>query len=161
MLSLEVAPTSIDMVTDTKFFNFRSYGENVYGYVHPGGAVSINRLGAADADDHVDGVLAIWVATNPEETGSYIVGWYANATVYRNWQAPPPDPDRHIENVNEDIGYYVTVLAENAVLLPSDERLFWVPNATMEPFGMGIATSGTQTQIEMRSISSGSRFWNT
>ena len=112
-------------------FNFRPFEGSVYGFVQPQGRLRINidRLGAADADDHVAGILAVWVAKNPEpEGGSYIVGWYTNATVYREWQEPPPGSNRHIGGRNME--YNVTALADDAVLLPSDERQFKIPRAT-------------------------------
>ena len=122
-----------------EIFNFQPFNGSVYGFVHPPGpCIKINRLGAANADDRVTGVLAVWVASHPENGGSYIVGWYANATVYREWQAPPPGANRHNSDADEDIGYNVAALYDNAVLLPSDERLFRIPNARWEPpFGMG------------------------
>ena len=61
-------------------FNFQPFKGSVYGFVQPPRRrkdripnIKINRLGAADTDDHVAGVLAVWVATNLEQRGSYIV----------------------------------------------------------------------------------------
>ena len=116
-----------------EIFNFQPSEGRVYGYVQPPGsgynqphgpAIGIHRLGAGDADEFMSGVLVIWVATSPQG-GSYIVGWYANATVYRNWQPPPANANRRYGGV--DFGYYVTALSDDAVLLPPDERLFEVP----------------------------------
>ena len=130
-----------------EIFNFQPFKGSVYGFVWPSRLrnlpkdripnININRLGAAGTDDHVAGVLAVWVARDLKETGSYIVGWYANATVYRKCQAPPPGANRHNAISDKNIGYNVTALVSNAVLLPPDERLFRVPNATKEPFGIG------------------------
>ena len=60
-----------------EIFNFQPFKRSVYGFVRPPRPrnspkdripnININRLGAADADDHVAGVLAVWVATNPEQ----------------------------------------------------------------------------------------------
>ena len=131
-----------------EIFNFQPFKGSVYGFVQPRRRlpnrpidwtpnIKINRLGAAGTDDHVAGVLAVWVARDLVKTGSYIVGWYANATVYRERQAPPRGSNRHNAISDENIGYNVTALVSNAVLLPSDERLFRVPYAKPGPFGIG------------------------
>ena len=116
-----------------EIFNFQPANDRVYGYVQPTGSghnqplgpgIKIERLGASSGDDCVPGVLAIWVATAPSG-GGYIVGWYANATVYRHWQQPPLEANRR--HASQDFGYYVTAASDDAVLLPPDERLFPVP----------------------------------
>jgi hypothetical protein len=75
-----------------EIFNFQLFEGRVFGYVQPPGSghnlpqgpgININRLGAARTDDSILGVLAVWVATSPQG-GSYIVGWYSNATVQRH-----------------------------------------------------------------------------
>ena len=116
-------------------FNFQGVNGAVYGYVQATRqTISIKRLGATD--DHAAGVLAIWVAKSPGPKGrSYIVGWYKNATVYREYQPPPPGSERHIEDQN--ISYNVTALAADAVLLPPEERSFLVPQKRRGPYGMG------------------------
>ena len=120
-----------------EIFNFQPFKGSVYGHVQPSGQTNdINRLGATDADDHVAGVLAVWVARKPEG-GNYIVGWYTNAAVYREWQKPPPGSDRHIRDRTDMEYYNVTALADDAVLLPSDERQFEIPRARRNRPGMG------------------------
>lgn len=58
--------------TGGEVFNFQEFKGSMYGYVHPTGPhIDITKLGAAAADDHVDGVLAVWVAKNPKRR-SYI-----------------------------------------------------------------------------------------
>jgi len=116
-----------------EIFNFRPWDGRVYGYVQPPGAahntesdrtVNITRLGASKEDPAVAGVLAIWVATRPGG-GMVVVGWYRNATVYRNWQPPPIGSDRNY--AGSDFGYFVTAAAKDATLLPVDERLLSIP----------------------------------
>ena len=64
--------------------NFRPYGGRLYGYASawPHGTIDISRLGADREDRHVDGVNVVWTATHPSG-GKVIVGWYKNATVFR------------------------------------------------------------------------------
>jgi hypothetical protein len=125
-----------------EIFNFQVFEGRVYGYVQPpksgyneqtGPGFNIDRLGASSTDDRISGVLAIWVATAPHG-GSFIVGWYRNATIYRYWQRPPTGSGRrHGEN---ELGYFVTAASEDATLLPPDERVFRLPRGSG---GMGQA----------------------
>lgn len=112
----------------------------MYGYAQPPGSrdhwdearINLTRLGASDRDASVSGVLAVWVATSPEG-GACVVGWYRNATVYRDHQpAPVGSARRHSET---DCGYYVTARSEDAILLPTDERVFSVPQKGKGAFG--------------------------
>ena len=68
--------------------------------------------------ENVDGVTVVWCATAPEG-GSYIVGWYKDATVYRRY--------RSLELVTDDYEWerWYNIICEykNAVLLPVKERL--------------------------------------
>jgi hypothetical protein len=115
-----------------EIFNFRSFQGAVYGFVQPpgrrerweDGKINIARLGVQTDDDRVSGVLVVWVATSPDG-GTFIIGWYKNATIYRERQpAPPGSARRHLD---DDCGYYVTASAEDARLLPPDERVFSIP----------------------------------
>jgi hypothetical protein len=116
-----------------EIFNFRPFQGRVFGYVQPPGTayngvagpgINLDRLGAAAGADSLAGVLAVWVATSPQG-GSFIVGWYRSATIYRRWQPPPPGADRR--HKGDEFGYYVTAASSDAMLLPPDERLFPVP----------------------------------
>jgi hypothetical protein len=94
--------------------------------------INLTRLGASSSAESVRGVLAVWVATSPAR-GAFVLGWYKDATVYRNWQAPPPGSARRYDG--QECGYYVSARSDNAVLLPPDERVFPVPQATAGGFG--------------------------
>ncbi len=131
-------------ITDHGFgheiFNFQPFQDKVYGYVQPPGRkdrweeakINLNRLGAAVEDNTVSGVLVIWVATSPLG-GTFVVGWYRNATVYRNWQSPPSNSNRR--HATMDCGYYVEANTTDVVLLPRDERVFHVPQQGKGAFG--------------------------
>jgi hypothetical protein len=125
-----------------EIFNFRTFGGRMFGYVQPpstayndqpGPGIDINRLGASPEDNSLSGVIAVWVATSPQG-GSFIVGWYENATVHRHWQSPPPEANRRYQG--NEIGYYVTATSSDAILLHPDERIFQVPRGKS---GMGQA----------------------
>ena len=107
-----------------EIFNFRDEDGLVYGYVCGSGhTIHIERLGAHPADDAIDGVLVVWTATSPDG-GVFIVGWYENATVFREYQL---DPDLEFREANgEEIMYSVTARSEDAWLLPPETRDFRV-----------------------------------
>ena len=116
-----------------EIFNFKPSDGQVFGYVQPpgtayngetGSGINIARLGASPQESSLSGVIAIWVAKSPQG-GSFIVGWYDNATVHRRWQTPPPEANRRYDG--NEFGYYVKANSSNATLLPPDERLFYVP----------------------------------
>ena len=98
-------------------FNFKAYDGKCYGYspAH-GGTIRIEGLGASKEDDAIDGVVVVWMATNPEGGGSLIVGWWRNAKVYRHLQRTRPQPGRP---------ECVTIAkAADCHLLSPDERIY-------------------------------------
>lgn len=61
----------------------------VYGYVETDKAgkdrkIQINNIGASG--DYATGINVVWTATDPERGGRRVVGWYKNATVFRERQ---------------------------------------------------------------------------
>jgi hypothetical protein len=123
-----------------EIFNYQPFDNAVYGYFQPPGRkdqwknakINLARLRASADDKSVSGVLAVWVATSPLR-GAFVVGWYKNATVYGAWQPPPSGSDRR--HSNEDFGYYVTASAQDARLLPPDERVFPIRQRGRGAFG--------------------------
>lgn len=72
----------------------------MYGYVasskaHGTRIIRLERLGAAEGAESVPAITVVWTATRPGG-GRYVVGWYRNATVYRELQR---HPDRGWYNV--------------------------------------------------------------
>ena len=128
--------------------NFAPYENQIYGYVQPpsGGSrgniklgtdeyffrstININRLGADTNDDFITNVNVIWTATNSERV---VVGWYKNATVYREYQKFDPVPLFHKENYIT--GYRIVAEESNCKLLPIERRTFPIP--TRVKGGMG------------------------
>jgi hypothetical protein len=118
-----------------EIFNFQPFEGRVYGYVQPPrgrkplweeARIDLRRLGAP-ADAHsVPGILCIWVAPSPGG-GAVVVGWYRNATVYREWQPPPPHSERRHDGADADCGYYVAARADDAVRLDPQDRDFFLP----------------------------------
>ena len=112
--------------------NFVDHEGTMYGYVQPPGKnidlerIARNGMGqlAEQNPVSIDGVLIVWTAPAPQG-GSFVVGWYKDATVYRAYQkfddAPP------IHGGSRVGGYRFTVKSVNAVLLPVDARTFRNP----------------------------------
>ncbi len=112
--------------------NFSTVRGNVYGYVQPTGQIKIEKLGAKKEDEHVSGVTVVWTA-GPETGGTAVVGWYKNATVYREYQALPNQTKLQKENrINQ---YRVKALACDATLLPLEERTLLIPRAVKGGIG--------------------------
>ncbi len=124
-----------------EIFNFQPFEDRVYGYVQPPGRnnsrwteakINLTRLGASAKDKSASGILVVWVPTS-RAGGAFMVGWYKNATVFREWQSPPPGAARRYKNT--DCGYYVSARAEDAAPLEPDARLFPVPQQKAGGFG--------------------------
>jgi prepilin-type processing-associated H-X9-DG protein len=126
-----------------EIFNFLPFEGFMYGYVQPPGKkenhfnsriIHIERLVKSANSYFVDGVLVTWAAKRPGG-GTYLVGWYQNATVFRKWQPPPKGSKR--EFGGESLGYYVKSREEDCILLAPVERTLKVPRAS-DPVNGGI-----------------------
>lgn len=121
-----------------EIYNFKSFQGYMYGYsgtrikngIH--GTKNIKNLGALKNQISVEGILIIWVSTNPSG-GSYIIGWYKNATLFKEYQQPPMNSLRYYNN--EPIGYYAKARENDCVLLSLDNRVFKIPRHTKGGFG--------------------------
>lgn len=119
-----------------EMFNFLPFNARCYGYVRTtgGGADSAFVDGAgiklerivpeAKRDRELPGVLVVWVSS-PREGGTFIVGWYRNATIYREHQAPPNGSNRIYKG--EQFGYYVSADVNDVRRLEATARNFPVP----------------------------------
>jgi hypothetical protein len=119
-------------------FNFMADDDGRFrGYVRPprGGRIHIERLGAAAGAKHVSCVTVFWAATNPIRGGTCVVGWYDNATVYRDWK-PSSKKTRLLPN-GDKAGFVVE--APSTHLISSDDRLLDLPRANAKQTGIGQA----------------------
>ncbi len=123
-----------------ELFNFLPFEGHMYGFVQPSGTkefteriIRVERIGTLDQNtSSVDNVLTIWVAPKPGG-GTYVVGWYKNARVYKHYQSAPTGSKR--EYGGNIIGYYAKAKAGDCVLLPLTERKLRVPKATRDNKG--------------------------
>lgn len=112
--------------------NFTNANGKIYGYVQPTGRINIEKLGAKKGEEFVDGVTVIWTA-GPESGGTAVVGWYTNATVYRELQRISKPPKIHKKNGIKV--YRISASASDVRLLPTYEREFMIPRAVKGGIG--------------------------
>lgn len=129
-------------------FNFRREKDGCcYGYVQPPRGtkknndphLNIGRINPAfKKSDCVTDVLVIWVATKPKEYGGgqYVVGWYKNATVYREFQPLSKNIRRY---PLKDACYNIKCRADDVVLLPPQKRKLSIPRTNSEITSLGQA----------------------
>lgn len=114
-------------------FNFCPHGDYYLGYVQPPGAmgslINVARLGAKPGADRVKGVTVAWVSKRPEG-GLRLVGWYENATVFRERLYLPDASVRFDEMLIDEhqiVPYNAKGLIEDAILLDPDDRTLRIP----------------------------------
>src|SRR5207245_3543906 len=80
----------------SELFNFTRKGGSLYGFVKGGSRSSAFKLSRIDPKagraDELDHVTVIFVARDPNGGGQRVVGWYKDATVYREWKDHPIQP---------------------------------------------------------------------
>lgn len=104
-------------------FNFKDVGGRLHGYFQSPspstGGLNLERIDPEADDDELDEVLVLFVAKHPRG-GQRVVGWYRNATAFREFQAT-------FGTARADCGYQVECAVEDAVLLPETQRTWLVP----------------------------------
>ena len=96
-------------------------GENAYA-----NAITIESINPmCKGQPSVDGVRVVLVAFSPTLKKTVIVGWYDNATVYRN------------RVVHGNLIYMTKCLCSDAHLIPDKERSFEIPRGQGNEFGIG------------------------
>jgi len=108
-------------------FNFLPLNGEMLGYFQPRlrkgheSTIALERIQAGFTGDQLDGVLVLFVATNPESGGQRIVGWFRDATVYRR--------DQSSEALERNqFSYFVKTREEYAALVPESRRSFEIPS---------------------------------
>ena len=105
--------------------NFLRRSGRYRGYVQlPGSTLKLEHLGGSPDAPFVDGTTVVFSATRPGG-GGYVVGWYRNARVWREYQPQRP------------YGFIAEAKADECRLLAVDDRVFVVPRARGGSFGLG------------------------
>ena len=112
---------------DWEAYNFSPFGGQVYGYCSASRqrTINVDRLGGNQTAAH--GVTVAWIAPHPSG-GQCVVGWYRNATVFRELQ-PSPEGRHCLGSDGSPVQFNLTAAATDAVLLEPDTRSFEVPRA--------------------------------
>ena len=106
--------------------NFKEVDGNFYGYVEgTNQTIEITKIGARPGDQFVEKVTVVWVAKNPVDHITYVVGWYRNATVFRKPVISPLVPGR-ISPDKEVMSWNCRTDQDNQFLLAPGERSFEV-----------------------------------
>lgn len=124
-----------------EIYNFQPYDGKLYGFVEPGYTyrgqkklfrININKLGASKSEKSISGVLIVWVALNQnhpqnvDQSRTAVVGWYKNATLYRNRQEPPEGSKRLLSS-GEQAHYFAEADEKCCHLVRADERSCFIP----------------------------------
>jgi hypothetical protein len=109
-----------------EIYNFLRGRDRVFGFVQVKGSNNLLRLGGAPGAESVAGVTVVWAACHPRG-GVYVVGWYRNAAVYKDYQYSPNDPRRQEPGKNTRMGWNITAKEKDAHLLPDSKRRFRLP----------------------------------
>ena len=112
-----------------EIFNNQPWRRMVYGFVQAkDGRIAIERLGASPEASSLSNVLVVWVSPSPLG-GVRVIGWYKNATVFRDWQPAPNGSGR--THKGDSFGYNVVAKASDCTFLALDRRALSIPKRTM------------------------------
>jgi len=104
--------------------NFSDIDGTLYGYVQPTGQIKIEKLGANKNDNSINEVTVVWTA-GPDSGGTVVIGWYKDATVYRD--AQKIEKPTKLQKENGLIEYRIKAPANKAVLLSVEQRELIIP----------------------------------
>lgn len=110
-------------------WNFLPTKKRCFGYVPRSASISLRRLGGMSRDEELHGITVVWVAKDPRDAVTKVVGWYQNATVYRD--------SEHVSvkrSKSKTIRYQIEVAATDTDthLLKPDQRWLQVPTAKLK-----------------------------
>lgn len=113
-------------------YNFKKFAGKYYGFIEPMGSIHLEKISSeAKKSDYLEGVLIIWFATKPKTGGQYVVGWYKNATVYRQ-KLNIPNTEIFKERLEKGLNLY-NIESDNAFLLDESMRNFKIKGAGQNP----------------------------
>ena len=105
--------------------NFRKHQGAYHGFVRPGRGPRINVRRLGGDREAANGVLVVFCAPRPNAKETLVVGWYENATVYRN-ETPRRWGRGHFN-----------IKAKDGILLAEPARSFRVPRVQRDGYGLG------------------------
>jgi len=140
-------------------YNFQVLNGMVYGYPEIRGRMSLERLGAAPADELVSGITVVWCARS-RKGGVYVVGWYKNATVYRDYDlVPMPSGRRRLPGEEDACAWRISASEQDVRLVEPDDRFFKIPgdfvNQTMVRYLDSSEQATRELRIQLRRLVAG------
>jgi hypothetical protein len=108
---------------ENQAFNFHKVGGQLFGRFQPqmqASKIKLQRIVPGTQGDVLNGVLVVFVATDPERGSQRVIGWYRNATLYRNRKSSPPQE-------RNGFNYFLVAEERKAALLPTFLRTQMVP----------------------------------
>lgn len=122
--------------TGGEAYNFLDDNGKCYGYFMSYGQTHIERLEGVDArDEEVSDVLVVWTAKRDASSPPTIVGWYKNATVYRQFRY------KGAYGIGVEHNYCIVADSKDCYLLPEEKRRFAIPRAPVAGAGKGMGQS--------------------
>jgi len=115
----------------SEIYNFQPFEDRLYGFVEPGykpqpRCIDIKKLGASKTASSVSGILVVWVARDPMRPRTVVVGWYKDATVYRERRAARIGSTRMLPSGTQ-AKYFVLAEEQNCELVPAHKRNHEIP----------------------------------
>ncbi len=104
----------------------------VYGYVPGHRGIDISNLGAGRGVESIRGVTVVWMASEPTSRRKLIVGWYRDATVFKEPQPSPAGAKgRRVP------GFGVSAAANKSTLVEPRFRAFEILSSRKYKGGFG------------------------
>jgi hypothetical protein len=88
-----------------------------YGYIAKWTPITLENIDPDVDGDTLDGVTVVWTATPPHGGDRVIVGWYANATVYR-------DPIRRRQSDGQEDQFFFSAKPDDVTWVSPSRRTF-------------------------------------
>jgi HNH endonuclease len=110
--------------------NFLPVDGRCYGFVQPpnGESINIDRIGATEGVDHIDGVTVVWSA-RARSGKTVVVGIYRNARLHRNRQTLPQSA-LHQQKGFKLEDYFAECSVEDAILISPKRRDHFIPRGS-------------------------------
>lgn len=108
--------------------NFTPHRGFLYGFVQVKGSIDLERISEIrrpEPSSYITGVTVVWTASHPVHKKTVIVGWYRNATIFRDYVQFSKEPRKQEENGVH--GFRIKAPDNRAKLLSIDERVITVP----------------------------------
>lgn len=144
-----------------ELYNFKKAKNNLFGYFQPFGAaeesdkpvtINLERIDPdTETNNKISNVMVIFVSKR-ENYGQVIIGWYNNATVYRNYQKSK----RWM--LRADYRYNLKATTKEATLLPEKYRNFKIPTGS-GAFGRANVVYLTESNCSQRNLNSEKFNW--